>query len=149
MFGLVPFVSNNDLQKEENVFDRLMNVFDEPFMQSFHTPEFKVDVKDNKDSYDLTAELPGLKKEDISLTYNNNYLTIATKNEQSKDEKDDKGNYVRRERSQSSMSRSFYINDIDESKCTAEYKDGILSVHMPKSAEKAATGQTININGAA
>ena len=62
MFGLVPFVSNNDLQKEENVFDRLMNVFDEPFMQSFHTPEFKVDVKDNKDSYDLTAELPGLKK---------------------------------------------------------------------------------------
>ena len=69
MFGLVPFVSNNDLQKEENVFDRLMNVFDEPFMQSFHTPEFKVDVKDNKDSYDLTAELPGLKKEDISLTY--------------------------------------------------------------------------------
>ena len=137
MFGLVPFVSNNDLQKEENVFDRLMNVFDEPFMQSFHTPEFKVDVKDNKDSYDLTAELPGLKKEDISLTYNNNYLTIAT------------GNYVRRERSQSSMSRSFYINDIDESKCTAEYKDGILSVHMPKSAEKAATGHTININGAA
>ena len=64
-------------------------------------------------------------------------------------EKDEKGNYVRRERSQSSMSRSFYIDNIDESKCTAEYKDGILSVHMPKSAEKAETGHTININGAA
>ena len=147
MFGLVPFVSNNDLQIEENVFDRLMNVFDEPFMQSFHTPEFKVDVKDNKDSYDLTAELPGLKKEDISLTYNNNYLTIATKNEQSKDEKDEKGNYVRRERSQSSMSRSFYIDNIDETKCTADYKDGVLTVHMPKLTEARPTGHTIAING--
>lgn len=147
MFGLVPFVSNNDLQREENVFDRLMNVFDEPFMQSFHTPEFKVDVKDNKDSYDLTAELPGLKKEDISLTYNNNYLTIATKNEQSKDEKDEKGNYVRRERSQSSMSRSFYIDNIDESKATAGYKDGVLTVCMPKLTEKAEPSHTISIEG--
>ena len=147
MFGLVPFVSNNDLQKEENVFDRLMNVFDEPFMQSFHTPEFKVDVKDNKDSYDLTAELPGLKKEDISLTYNNNYLTIATKNEQSKDEKDDKGNYVRRERSQSSMSRSFYIDGIDDSKATADYKDGILSIHLPKTVQAEDAGHTISIEG--
>ena len=67
MFGLVPFVLKSDLSKDENVFDRLMNVFDEPFMQSFHMPDFKVDVKDNGESYDLTAELPGLKKEDISL----------------------------------------------------------------------------------
>ena len=135
MFGLVPFVSNNDLQKEENVFDRLMNVFDEPFMQSFHTPEFKVDVKDNKDSYDLTAELPGLKKEDISLTYNNNYLTIATKNEQSKDEKDDKGNYIRRERHTGTISRSFSIDSIDESKIEAQFEGGVLKVTLPKAPE--------------
>lgn len=149
MFGLVPFVSGNDLAREDNVFDRLMNVFDEPFMQGFHTPEFKVDVKDSGDSYNLTAELPGLKKEDISLTYNNNYLTIATKQEQSNDEKDAQGNYVRRERSQSSMSRSFYIDNIDEEKCTADYKDGVLSVHLPKAAVKAEAGHTITINGVA
>ena len=147
MFGLVPFVSHNDLQREDNVFDRLMNVFDEPFMQDFHTPAFKVDVKENDDSYDLMAELPGLKKENISLTYDNNYLTIATKNEQSDDEKDDKGNYVRRERSQSSMSRSFYIDNIDETKCTADYKDGVLTVHMPKLTETRPAGHTITING--
>ena len=149
MFGLVPFVSHNELSKDENVFDRLMNVFDEPFMQSFHMPDFKVDVKDNGESYDLTAELPGLKKEDISLTYENNYLTIATKNEQSKDEKDDKGNYVRRERGTSSMSRSFFIDNIDEAKATADYKDGILSVHLPKSEKAEETSHTIAINGAA
>ena len=149
MFGLVPFVSGNSVSNDENVFDRLMNVFDEPFMQGFRTPEFKVDVKDNGESYDLTAELPGMKKEDISLTYRDNYLTIAAKNEQSHDEKDAAGNYVRRERSTSSMSRSFYIDNIDESKATASYQDGILSVHLPKTAAAEAQGHTIQITGGA
>ena len=135
----------NDVDTMDNVFDRMMNVFDEPFMSGFHTPEFKVDVKDNGDSYDLTAELPGFQKGNIMLTYKDNYLTIAAKNETSKDEKDEKGNYVRRERSQSSMSRSFYIDGIDDSKATADYKDGILSVHMPKKAVTEQTGHTIAI----
>ena len=149
MFGLVPFVGGNDLSKEDNIFDRLMNVFDEPFMSGFHVPEFKVDVKDNGDSYDLTAELPGMKKDDISLTYKDHYLTIAAKNEKSDEQKDDKGNYVRRERSQSSMSRSCYIDNIDENKCTAAYEDGILSVHMPKMENAAEAGHTIDIHGVA
>ena len=149
MFGLVPFVARNELGKEENVFDHLWNVFDEPFMQGFRTDGFKVDVKDNGESYDLTAELPGLKKENISLTYENNYLTIATKSEQSNDEKDEQGNYVRRERSQSSMSRSFYIDNIDEARATAEYKDGLLLVHMPKAAVQKEVGHTITIHGEA
>ena len=147
MFGLVPFVSGNSVSNDENVFDRLMNVFDEPFMQGFRTPEFKVDVKDNGESYDLTAELPGMKKEDISLTYEDHYLTIATKTAEDNDKKDEKGNYVRRERRSTSMSRSFYIDNIDESKATAEYKDGVLTVCMPKLTEKAEPSHTISING--
>ena len=149
MFGLVPFASRKDLAKEENAFDRLFDVFDEPFLTNFKAPDFKVDVKDNGTSYELTAELPGLKKEDISLNYRDNYLTIAAKNEQSNDEKDAAGNYVRRERSTSSMSRSFYIDNIDESKATASYQDGILSVHLPKTAAAEAQGHTIQITGGA
>ena len=147
MFGLVPFAMRNDVDTMDNVFDRMMNVFDEPFMSGFHTPEFKVDVKDNGDSYDLTAELPGFQKGNIMLTYKDNYLTIAAKNETSKDEKDEKGNYVRRERSQSSMSRSFYIDGIDDSKATADYKDGILSIHMPEAVQAEDSGHTIAIEG--
>ncbi|MDY6267362.1 MAG: Hsp20/alpha crystallin family protein [Selenomonadaceae bacterium] len=145
MFGLVPFVAHKDLDSMDNVFDRMMNVFDEPFMAGFHTPEFKVDVKDNGDSYDLTAELPGFAKEDIALTYKDNYLTIAAKNETSNDEKDEQGNYVRRERSQSSMSRSFYIDGIDDAKATADYKDGILAIHLPKAVQTEDAGHTITI----
>ena len=139
----------NDVDTMDNVFDRMMNVFDEPFMSGFHTPEFKVDVKDNGDSYDLTAELPGCQKGNITLTYKDNYLTIAAKNETSNDEKDEQGNYVRRERSQSSMSRSFYIVGIDEGQATADYKDGVLSVHLPKTEKAEDTSHTIAINGAA
>ncbi|WP_294158758.1 Hsp20/alpha crystallin family protein [uncultured Selenomonas sp.] len=148
MFGLVPFVSHNDLSKDfrnDDVFDRMMNVFDEPFFSGFRTPDFKVDVKDNGESYDLTAELPGMKKEDIQLTYKDNYLTIGAKNESSNDEKDSQGNYIRRERSTSSMSRSFYIDGVDESKATADYKDGVLSVHLPKMAVQAEPSHTIEI----
>ena len=148
MFGLVPFVSHNDVcntNREEDPFERMMNVFDEPFFAGFRTPDFKVDVKDNGESYDLTAELPGMKKEDIQLTYKDNYLTIGAKNATSNDEKDSAGNYIRRERSTSSMSRSFYIDGIDESKATADYKDGVLSVHLPKMAVQAEPSHTIEI----
>ena len=146
MFGLVPFVSRKALDSTDNVFDRMMDMFDEPFMGGFHTADFKVDVKDNGESYDLTAELPGFKKENIGLTYKDNYLTISAKNETTNDQKDDAGNYVRRERSQSSVSRSFYIDGIDEQKATADYRDGILSIHLPKTVVAEDAGHSISIN---
>ena len=148
MFGLVPFGTHH-ANKEGNPFDDLMSVFDEPFFQSFgglRAQDFKVDVRDNGDSYDLMAELPGLEKDEISLSYKDNYLTIAANKQESSDEKDDKGSYVRRERSTSSMSRSFYIDNIDETQATADYKDGVLTVHLPKVTKTEPAGHTININ---
>ena len=139
----------NDLAPAASVFDRLFDVFDEPFFKS-QSATFKVDVKDNGTAYELTAELPGMKKEDLSLNYENNYLTISAKKEDSMDEKDDKGNYIRRERSYGTMSRSFYIDGIDESKATASFADGVLTVEMPKTEVKAEEKHEINItNGAA
>ena len=148
MFGLIPFAMRNELAPEENLFNRLLDVFDEPFARS-NTSTFKVDVKDNGSAYELTAELPGMKKEDISLTYENNYLTINAKHEDSKEEKDDKGNYIRRERSYGQMSRSFYISGIDDSKATAEFTDGVLKVEMPKAAEQVEEPHKIAISSSA
>ena len=56
-------------------------------LTNFKAPDFKVDVKDNGTSYELTAELPSLKKEDISLTYEDHYLTSATKTAEDNDKK--------------------------------------------------------------
>ena len=134
MFGLVPFGSNKGLARREDSFDRLFDMFNEPFFAGFSGGSFKVDVKDGGDHYELTADLPGMTKEDIALHYENGYLTIAASRSESNDEKDDAGNYIRRERHTGEVSRSFYIDGIDEANIHAEFKDGVLQVKLPKTA---------------
>ena len=143
MFGLVPFGTRKDLATG-NAPRSIWDVFNEPFfnddffptMSDFNTAGgMRVDVKDNGDSYELTADLPGMKKEDVNLSYQNGYLTIAAQQQSESGDKDDKGNYIRRERRMGSVSRSFYIDNIDESRIDAEFKDGVLTVKMPKAAE--------------
>ena len=144
MFGLVPFAMKNELMREGNLFNRLWDAFDTPF--TTNGLGFKVDVKDKGAAYELTADLPGLKKEDISLTYDNNYLTLSDHREEENDQKDDSGNYIRPERSSGQMSRSFYITGIDKANATAEFKDGVLKVELPKLREQIETSHQIPIS---
>ncbi|MBR1859072.1 MAG: Hsp20/alpha crystallin family protein [Selenomonadaceae bacterium] len=143
MFGLVPFARRNMAKRGDDGFHSLFDVFNEPFFNDFMTTAssmgsgFKVDVKDNGNAYELIADFPGMKKENINLSYENSYLTISAKTEDGTDEKDDNGNYIRRERHVGSMSRSFYIDNIDETKIDAEFKDGVLKVTLPKTVEEA------------
>lgn len=146
MFGLVPFGSNKGLARREDSFDRLFDMFNEPFFAGFGGGSFKVDVKDGGDHYELTADLPGMTKEDVHLSYENGYLTIAAEKKAENDEKDDKGGYLRRERSYGSMSRSFYISDIDEQRADAAFKDGVLTVKLPKCEQAKPAGHEIHIN---
>ena len=147
MFGLVPMKKlEHDMM--ESPFSKMFDWTDDfmaPMWGSSNV--FKVDVRDNGDSYELEADMPGLTKDNISMSYTDNYLTISAKKEDANDEKDDNGNYIRRERSTGSMSRSFYIDGIDDSKATADYKDGILSIHLPKTVQAEDAGHTISIEG--
>ena len=149
MFGLVPFVSKRNIAKSNDDFHSLFDIFNEPFFNmpamNMSASGFKVDVKDNGNAYELIADFPGLKKENISLDYENSYLTISAKTEEGNDEQDDKGNYIRRERHVGSMSRSFYIDNIDETKISAEFKDGILKIDLPKKVEEAPKSSKIEI----
>ncbi len=146
MFGLVPF--KNDLMRTDDAIGRLFKAFDEPFFREiagYSGGGFKVDVKENEKDYELTAELPGLTKEDVSLDYTDGYLTISANKTQSKDEGDEKSGYIRRERSFGSMSRSFYIDNIDKTKATAGFKDGVLTVRLPKMTETQPSRHEIKI----
>ena len=93
----------------------------------------KTDIRDTEDSYELDVDLPGYKKDEISAQLKDGYLTISASKNTENEEKDKKGNYIRRERYNGTMSRSFYVGDaIHQDDIHAKYEDGILKLSIPK-----------------
>ncbi|GMV49404.1 Hsp20/alpha crystallin family protein [Nitrospirales bacterium NOB] len=91
-----------------------------------------VDITEDAKEYLIKAELPEIKKEEVKLTVQDNVLSISGERKYEKEEKDKK--YHRVERAYGSFLRSFTLpEDADGTKVSAEYKDGILTVHLPKS----------------
>jgi HSP20 family protein len=91
-----------------------------------------VDIAETDTEYQIMAELPEVKKEDVKVTVENGVLTIQGERRQEKEEKGKR--YHRVERSYGSFIRSFALPDhVDDTKVKAEYKDGVLHLHLPKS----------------
>lgn len=109
------------------------DLFDEPFFKTNSTTVMKTDVKEQDGSYMIDIELPGYNKEDIKAHLQDGYLTITASTNKNVDEKDSKGNYIRRERYTGQCSRSFYVGEnVKDEDIKAGYKDGILSLVVPK-----------------
>jgi HSP20 family molecular chaperone IbpA len=93
----------------------------------------KTDIKENEAGYDLAVELPGYRKEDMKLELKDGYLTISAEIKHDNDDKDNDGNYIRRERYYGKSSRSFYVGEaVTEEDIKAKYEDGILKINVPK-----------------
>ncbi len=91
-----------------------------------------VDITEDDKEYLVKADLPEVKKEDVKVTVENGVLAITGERKFEKEEKDKK--YHRIERSYGNFLRSFTLPDgADGSKVSAEFKDGVLKVHLPKS----------------
>ena len=116
--------------------DLFSDLFDDFFPIARNTV-MKTDIHENDGYYNLDIELPGYKKENISLDINDGYLTIVAKNEISNEEKDAKGEIIRSERSFGSCSRSFYVGDeVKGSDIMAKFDNGVLELSVPKKDEK-------------
>ena len=90
----------------------------------------KCDIYEKDDKYFIEADLPGVNKENINISYSKGYLNIKTTQ---KDEvQEENKTYMRRERNYKKLERNFYVGDVDETKIKATYKDGILNVTIPK-----------------
>jgi len=93
-----------------------------------------VDVAETEDSFIVTAEVPGMSKDDIKISLSGNVLTLRGEKKEEKEEKE--RNYHRVERRFGSFTRSFTLPaDIDASKVKAAYKDGVLKITLPKKEE--------------
>lgn len=92
----------------------------------------RVDIKDKKDHYEITAELPGVDKDDLEVTLENGVLTIQA--ETHKEEKEEKeGKVIRQERRYGKYMRSFQVGDaVKQDDIKASFKDGVLHLRAPK-----------------
>ena len=96
----------------------------------------KTDVRDNDGNYELDIDLPGFKKDEISLTLDNGYLVVGAAKALNEEEKDSKGKVLRQERYSGAMQRSFYVGDgLNETDVKAKFEDGVLSLIFPKEKE--------------
>ena len=142
MFGMIPYRSNRNVAPR-GFFDDFANDFFRPFFDNGFTamtrPEraMKVDVRDDDDHYTLEADMPGVSKDDLKVEVTGDVLTISASYDQNKEEKGDDERYVYRERRCGSMSRSFNVEGIREEDITAEFKDGVLKLTLPKQEQKA------------
>ena len=92
----------------------------------------KTDVRENESSYELDIDLPGFKKDEITLDLKEGYLTISAEKGLDKDEEDQKGRVLRQERYAGSCSRSFYVGNIKAEDIKSKYDSGVLTILVPK-----------------
>jgi len=140
----------------ESLFDNMFP-FDEKFFTEKKDPLYgknaknmmKTDIREHEAGYELDIDLPGFKKDEITVDLENGYLTISAAKGLDKDEEDKKGKYIRKERYAGTMQRSFYVGDaITHEDIKAKFENGILSLTIPKKDAKAVeTKKSIAIEG--
>ncbi len=141
MFKLTPFSAS---PRRKDDFDPFTDFFDDFFspMRSLRNDTFKVDVEAKDDKYLITADLPGVKKNELKVSYDEQTLHIAVEREESKEE--DEKKYLHKERRYTSMRRSLYLPDVEPSSIKASLKDGILHIDAAKS-ESQTEGYLIDV----
>lgn len=135
MAGLVPFnKKRNDVMNLG--FPDFSNMLDDffssswPFERNLSHDTFKLDIKDVDGNYVIEAEVPGVKKEDIDVSFSEGRLNVAIKREESFESEE--ANYVHRERRMQRMSRSILLKDASDEGAQAKLEDGVLTLTLPK-----------------
>lgn len=97
----------------------------------------RTDVRETEDSYELDVDLPGFKKDEVTLELKDGCLTIQAVKGLDKDTSDKKGKYIRQERYAGACSRTFYVGeDVEPEDVTGKFENGILQLSIPKEAKK-------------
>jgi HSP20 family protein len=136
MAALTPFVKNEIQKKEGRDFVDFYNMMDDFFngnvtgIKGMKADTFKLDVKDQGDSFLVEAEMPGVKKDEIQIEYQDDHLIISVS--QTEEVNEEKPNYIHRERRSSSMQRSVFLKDITAEKVDAQLEEGVLKIILPK-----------------
>ena len=126
------------LMPRRNDFDLWDDLFSDPFFsRKSESKLMKTDIREKEGEYLVDIDLPGYDKNDIKITVEDGYLIVSCKKEENNEEKDEKGNYIRRERYSGECSRSFYVGEeIETEDVKAAFKNGILTLNIPKKEDQ-------------
>ena len=129
-------------------FDEL-NDIDRKLYGKHASRVMKTDVREHENQYEVDIDLPGFKKDEITLSLDNGCLTISAAKGLDKDESTKKGRLIRQERYAGAMQRSFYVGEeLTEKDISAKFENGVLKLILPKKeAEKIPEKKTIQIEG--
>ncbi|MFQ5650805.1 MAG: Hsp20/alpha crystallin family protein [bacterium] len=129
------------LLNHDTLFDDFFTVDYPAVARSF---EPRIDVRETEKEFVVTAELPGLNKDDFKLTIEDNILTLEGEKKFEREEKKD--NYYRAERSYGAFKRAFRLTDsVDSKKIKADYTNGVLEITLPKAAKVKPKEIAINV----
>lgn len=134
-------------------FDIFDNFFEDPFFEGGrnrnHNSMMQTDIREKDGKYILEVDVPGFNKEDIKIELENGYLTIEANTNKSVDKSNEKEHYIHKERYYGKCSRSFYVGDeVEEKDVKASFKNGILTLVVPKKdAKKIENKRYIEIEG--
>lgn len=123
--------------------DHLFDVFDNSFSKAFDDAFFrnqtrgahmmKTDVRETDNGYEISVDMPGYDRDEISLQLHDGYLTLSGNKNSSNDTKDTGGNFIRRERYRGSCSRTFYVgSNLETGDISAKLENGTLYMEIPK-----------------
>jgi len=151
MLGLTPYKQNHLHGQQKDALSQFArNFLSDDFQALFENMDtlhssFRVDLRETDKEYVVEADLPGINKEDISLRYENNYLTVSAKRNEAQEVKDEK-NYVRQERRFGQFQRNFHIDNIQDDKIDAKFNNGVLTVTLLKTDKSQAKQGNIPIH---
>lgn len=140
---------------KRNFFDDFMM---SPFDAFFDTPQvtgkpvaglMKTDIKETDKDFQLTIDMPGVKKEDVTVQVSDGYLEIEAETKRENEDKGENGSYLRQERFEGKCSRKFYVGDeINEDAISAKFENGTLKITVPKQTQpEVEAKKTIAIEG--
>ena len=142
----------NPFDEIERMFERMNRQFNE-LSEGSQLPattggpqSVSMDVAEQDDEYVVTADLPGYEKADIDLSISERTLRVGVDREESSDESDKEGTYIRRERRRQSVSRTITLpEEVEEDEASAAYNNGVLTVTLPK-RDRSSGSRSIDIS---
>ena len=132
----------NEIKRNDNnisLWDTFSNFWNDAFSK-----EMKTDIEENDNEYVVTIDMPGVDKKNIELSFNDDTLTVHVKKTEESHEKDKA--YIRKERTSMDMTRSFYLENVEDSLINAKMENGVLTLTLPKQKEISNPKKVISID---